>query len=458
MDRVEAAPATRAAEGRRSAMTSEVPPASEPILDDAGLPPLPSSIRPIPRTLFSSLKAWWNASPQQTAEAELHLFRSSGYFGGATLGNARGLQTDGPNAIVDAYQQAQGELGPGPVRVGNQYATVATQAAADGKIGCVRAVDLGEDPQMRRRFRRFGARPARYVHTLEIGTPTEAGKRPPDEVPVVFVHGYGAGCAFFFKNIGAIAILPHTRVFALDWLGMGCSARPPYRMPHAPRSDARAEASLEQWRAKMQLERMVLVGHSLGGYLSMAYALRYPERVSRLVLVSPAGIPEGSLTKGPPEARQAPARFSPLFIRVLSYLWDHNVSPFSLLRLSMGLGPMLMGSYTRRRFGALDEHEMHALHAYCHGIFLGRSSSEHCLSDLLAPGAYARRPMLHRLAPLRMPIAFFYGDRDWMDVEGGRSAQRMLDGARVFLVPNAGHHLYLDNVSYFNQALQRLVS
>jgi len=444
-------------------MTSEAPPASEPILDDAGLSPLPSSIRPIPRTIFSSIKAWWTATPKQTADAELHLFRPTGYFGGATLGNARGLQSNGPNAIIDAYQLAKGEQAPGSVRAGNEHATVATQAAPDGKIGCLRSVDLGEDPRMRRRFRWFGARPARYVHMLEIGTPTDAAQRPASEVPVVFVHGYGAGCAFFFKNVGAIASLPHTRVFALDWLGMGRSARPPYKMPHAPRSDARVEASehffvtsLEQWRAKMQLERMVLVGHSLGGYLSVAYALRYPERVSRLVLVSPAGIPERTLD--PKGARMEPARFSPLVIRMLGYLWDHNVSPFSLLRMSTGLGPMLMGSYTRRRFGALDDHEMHALHAYCHGIFLGRSSSEHCLSDLLAPGAYARRPMVHRIAPLRMPVSFFYGDRDWMDKEGGMAAQRLLTDARVFLVPNAGHHVYLDNVPYFNEALQRLVS
>lgn len=50
--------------------------------------------------------------------------------------------------------------------------------------------------------------------------------------------------------------------------------------------------SLEKWRERMGLPKMVLVGHSLGGFLSACYALKYPERVERLILVSPVGIPE----------------------------------------------------------------------------------------------------------------------------------------------------------------------
>jgi len=50
--------------------------------------------------------------------------------------------------------------------------------------------------------------------------------------------------------------------------------------------------SLELWRRKMKLSKMNLLGHSLGGYISTKYAAIYPERVSRLILLSPLGVEE----------------------------------------------------------------------------------------------------------------------------------------------------------------------
>lgn len=45
---------------------------------------------------------------------------------------------------------------------------------------------------------------------------------------------------------------------------------------------------LELLRRELGLERMVLVGHSMGAVLASAYATKYPARIERLVLVSPA--------------------------------------------------------------------------------------------------------------------------------------------------------------------------
>ena len=52
-----------------------------------------------------------------------------------------------------------------------------------------------------------------------------------------------------------------------------------------------------------------------------------------------------------------------------------------------------------------------------------------------------------------VPVSFFYGDIDWMDVKGG---QRVVDNnkfkgtkSHVYIVTNSDHHMYLDNPEEF---------
>src|SRR5436309_1903248 len=54
-----------------------------------------------------------------------------------------------------------------------------------------------------------------------------------------------------------------------------------------------AAAWLARWLDETGLERPVLVGHSLGGLICAQLAAREPDRLHRLVLVDPAGIPTG---------------------------------------------------------------------------------------------------------------------------------------------------------------------
>ena len=50
--------------------------------------------------------------------------------------------------------------------------------------------------------------------------------------------------------------------------------------------------SIEAWiRSQNVNEKFVIIAHSFGGNIATHFSLRYPERVSKLILLSPAGIP-----------------------------------------------------------------------------------------------------------------------------------------------------------------------
>jgi pimeloyl-ACP methyl ester carboxylesterase len=75
-------------------------------------------------------------------------------------------------------------------------------------------------------------------------------------------------------------------VFAKDWMGYGLSSRPAFEPSGVTQTEEHFVGYMERWRRANDLDRMTLCGHSLGGYLCVAYAERFPERVDRLILVS----------------------------------------------------------------------------------------------------------------------------------------------------------------------------
>lgn len=388
-------------------------------------------------------------------------------------------------------------------------------------------------------------------------------ERPADQ-NLVILHGYGAGLGFFYKNFEALSRAKGWQLYALDMLGMGRSSRPPFKIKAQTREKQITEAedwfidSLEEWRMKKKIDKFTLLGHSMGGYMAVAYALKYPGRLHKLILASPVGIPEdpyavkadmpepdastlaneftqdqetettvhrdGSVPRSDnnnflnarakaERAQQAanpnripadssnPAPRKPL-PKWLTYLWDANISPFSFVRWAGPLGPRLVSGWTSRRFSHLPADEAQALHDYAYSLFRLRGSGEYALAYILAPGAFARSPLIRRIQgvgrqPLvdstgstkgasdgtastdgpktenGVPVVLMYGENDWMDVSGGYAAKDKIDaerekvlrgksreerrkdqgGAKVVIIKGAGHHVYLDGWEDFNEVM-----
>jgi pimeloyl-ACP methyl ester carboxylesterase len=120
-----------------------------------------------------------------------------------------------------------------------------------------------------------------HIHTLELGS-----KASP---PLVLVHGLGAGAAAYAKNLLPLSQRYH--VYAIDLLGFAASSRPDFASDDPDVLEGQFLTSIDQWRQAVGLSRFVLLGHSFGGYLVTAYAMRHPEQIRHLVLADPWGFP-----------------------------------------------------------------------------------------------------------------------------------------------------------------------
>lgn len=68
------------------------------------------------------------------------------------------------------------------------------------------------------------------------------------------------------------------------------TGRPKFRAKNREEAEEFFLNSLEAWREKTGLDKFILMGHSMGGYLAANYALKHPERVDHLILVCPAAV------------------------------------------------------------------------------------------------------------------------------------------------------------------------
>ena len=114
-----------------------------------------------------------------------------------------------------------------------------------------------------------------------------------DATPVVLVHGLAGQWQNWIENIPRLA--RDRRVIAPDLPGFGMSAMP-----------ADGEISIQAYGRVVQrfceelgLERVALIGNSMGGFITAEMTIQDPDRVERLVLISAAGITSSNVYEAP---------------------------------------------------------------------------------------------------------------------------------------------------------------
>jgi len=129
-----------------------------------------------------------------------------------------------------------------------------------------------------------------FIHTINFfnNDPRELTKPR-----LLLIHGFMANGAQFAPMLKGLT--DTYRVTTIDLLGLGSSGRPAFALTEVQDCIDFFTLSFEAWvlRTKFREEGpYTLGGHSFGAYISMNYAIRFPAQIEKIVMLSPAGVPQ----------------------------------------------------------------------------------------------------------------------------------------------------------------------
>ncbi|XP_033214990.1 (Lyso)-N-acylphosphatidylethanolamine lipase isoform X2 [Belonocnema kinseyi] len=267
------------------------------------------------------------------------------------------------------------------------------------------------------------------------------------KTPIVLLHGLGAGVALWCLNLDALAA--RRPVYAIDVLGFGRSSRPVFSN-EAQEAEGQLVRSVEEWRREMQLEKFILLGHSMGGFLAASYAIQYPQRVQHLILADPWGFPERPADAGT-------RTYVPFWVKAIAYAVQ-PLNPLWAVRVAGPFGQWLIET-TRpdivKKFSPVLKDDLSVISQYIHQCNVQSPSGESAFHAMMQGFGWAKYPIVKRMDKLdaEIPITLIYGSRSWVDNSAGETIKqsRASSYVNVQVISGAGHHVYADKSEIFNK-------
>jgi pimeloyl-ACP methyl ester carboxylesterase len=233
--------------------------------------------------------------------------------------------------------------------------------------------------------------------------------------PLVLISGLGYGLWWWHKMIPTLA--EHYRVIAFDNRGAGQTDK-----PAGPYNVAMLAADTAGLMDALEIDKAIVVGHSMGGYVAQELALTQPDLIRKLVLAS---------------TNFAGPNHIPITQEALAVIMNQAMDPMEYMRRGAAIA---CAPGFAEAFPEIVE-EMAAYRATAPvppaayqaqlAVGMGLVSKEACFED--------------KLKTMQIPTIIFTGDSDKVVPPGNADLlAQVIPNSRVYVLENAGHHFAFD--------------
>jgi len=273
--------------------------------------------------------------------------------------------------------------------------------------------------------------------------------------PLVIVHGGpGASHDYFLPHL--LPLMRTNRLIFIDERGSGKSSK--LEDPKEYTVASMVE-DLEAVRVGLGAGKISLLGHSFGGVIVQAYALKYQKNLSHLIL--------GSTFASTKELNEALARMKAAMDpkdreRITSLeaaglfgkgeVWEHGRYPEEYAKLAWGKGyfPYL---YQKRPDPTYDPVSSNTDTAW--DVYREMWGSD---GEFVVDGNLKEVEYVDRLSEIKVPTLIIVGDHDESDPKMSKEMHDKIAGSQLVILPDSGHMTFVDQPEQFLKTVREFVA
>jgi len=246
---------------------------------------------------------------------------------------------------------------------------------------------------------------------------------------IILVHGLASNAGFWRYNISELS--KYFRVIAVDLPGYGKSQKGAY-----PYSMSFYADQIKNVADELGLKKFIYIGHSMGGQIGIIFSLKYPERLEKLVLASPAGIEEFQKGEGD-------------WLRSVITLSGVKNTPEEIVRRNLA----------NNFYNWCDKWEWMVEERV--RMSKAKGFDEFAYSVVRSVNGMLDEPTFNKLDKISVPTLIIYGKYDWLIpnpyLNPGFSADvfsygaEMIPNCELFEIDNCGHMVQIEKAEEFNR-------